>query len=124
MVKVTLLELLKMDKVPDHFFCRKVVEQADHALEQETVLATTELLGHDNARVGATPCLPLLVKRGEIANVEGKDGSVFTRGEGQLVLISGSIFTSFFGGQDVVAAAAQIDGQLGNDMAVKVQPNE
>jgi hypothetical protein len=124
MVKVTLLELLKMDKVTDHFFCRKVVEQADHALEQETGLATTELLGHDNARVGATRCLPLLVKRGEIANVEGKDGSVFTRGEGQLVLIRVSIFTSFFGGQDVVAAAAQIDGQLGNDMAVKVQPNE
>ena len=40
-----LLELLEVDEVAPHFLPREVVEQAQHALEQDTVLATAQLLG-------------------------------------------------------------------------------
>jgi hypothetical protein len=66
-------ELFQVDQVPEHFLRREVVEQAQHPLEQEAVLAATELLGHDDAGMGTGGRLPRLVQGSEIADVEGED---------------------------------------------------
>jgi hypothetical protein len=64
------------------------------------------------------------VERSEIADVEGEDGPVFGRGKGEQVLVGSGVFPGLLGRQDVVAAAAQIDGQPGHDVAVEVQADE
>ncbi len=87
-------------------------------------MTAAELLRYDDAGVGARSCLPGLVERSEIADVEGEDDPVFSRGKGQLFLIEGCIFASFFRRQDIIIASAQIDGQSGHDMAVEVQADE
>ena len=68
--------------------------------------------------------LPLLMQRSEIADVEGEDGPALRGGKSELLLVGGRVFAGFFGRQDVETAAAQIDGQPGHDVAVKVEPNE
>ena len=119
-----LLELLQVDEVTDHFFRREVVEQAQHPLEQQAVFAAAELLGHDDAGVRARRRLPRLVQGGEIADVEGEDGPVCGRGEGELLLVSSGVLPGLLGRQHVVPAATQIDGQPGHDVAVEIQADE
>jgi len=58
-----------VDEIADHFVCREVVEQPQHALEQQTVLAAAELLRNDDAGMGAADCLPLFVERRKIADI-------------------------------------------------------
>jgi hypothetical protein len=60
-----------VDEVPDHFVRGEVVEQPEQAFEQQTVLATAKLLGHNDAGMGLPSRLPLLVERGEIAGIAG-----------------------------------------------------
>jgi hypothetical protein len=50
-----LLELLQVNEVADHFLPRDMVEQAQHPLEQKAVVTAAELLGHDDAGMGARP---------------------------------------------------------------------
>jgi hypothetical protein len=64
------------------------------------------------------------MQRSEIADVEGEDGSVFGRGKDKLLLVGSRVFAGLLGGQDVITAAAQFDGQPGHDVAVEVQANE
>jgi hypothetical protein len=70
MFEHVLSELLQMDQVADHFVGGEVIEEAQHAQEQQSVLAAAELLRHDDAGMRATGRVPLLVERSEIANVE------------------------------------------------------
>src|SRR5262249_17382357 len=90
-----LRELFQVEKVPAHFLRREVVEQAQHPLEQEAVLAATELLGHDDAGMGARGRLPRLVEGSEIADVEGENRPLFGRGQGELLLVGSRIFPGF-----------------------------
>jgi hypothetical protein len=113
-----------VDEVPDHFLRGEVVEQTQHTLEQQTVVATAQLLGYDNARMERPSSLPLLVQRSEVANVERENSPAFGRCEGELFLVGGGVFAGFFGRQDVVTAAAQVRGQPSHDVAVEVKPDE
>ena len=48
-----LFELFQVDQVAVHFLRREVVEQAQHSLEQQSVVAAAELPGHDDPGMGA-----------------------------------------------------------------------
>src|SRR5439155_19454201 len=76
-VRVQLLELLQVNEVVGHFPCREVIEEAQHAPEQHAVLASAHLLGHKDTSMRSLHGLPLLVKRGKIADIEGEYGSTF-----------------------------------------------
>src|SRR5207248_8229737 len=92
-----LLELLQMNEVADHLLRGEVIEEAQHALEQQPVLATAELLRHDDAGMRATSRLSLLVEWAEIADVEREERAVFRGCEGELLFIRGGVLTGFFG---------------------------
>jgi hypothetical protein len=85
------LELFQVDKVPDHFLSREMVEQAHHPLEQQAVFAAAELPGHDDAGMRAPCRLPRLVEGSEIADVEGEEGPVFGRGKSELFLVGSGV---------------------------------
>jgi len=87
-------------------------------------LATAQLLGHDDPGVRMRSRLPLLVEGCEIPNIESEKGPALGCGECKLFFVGGGVFAGFFRSENVVAAAAQIDGQAGHDMAVEVEPNE
>src|SRR5262245_17202633 len=53
-----LLELLEVDEVGNHFLRREVVEQAQHTLEEQAILATAQLLGHDDPGMALPGGLP------------------------------------------------------------------
>ena len=119
-----LLELFQVDEVSNHVLRREVVEQAQHPLQQHAVMTAAELLGHDDTSMGTLGRLPRLVEGSEIADVEGEDGPVFGRGEGELFLVGRGIVPGLLGRQDVVTAAAQIDDQPGHNVAIEVQADE
>src|SRR5262245_33754430 len=98
-----------------------MVEQSQSALKKQTVLATAKLLGDDDAGMGSAGRLPLLVKRGEIADVVGENRSTFRGGEGKLLLVRSRVFLRLLSGQDIETAPAQISGQPGHDMPVEVE---
>jgi hypothetical protein len=75
----------------------KWLSQAQHPLEQQPVLTAAELLGHDDAGVGARSRLPRLVQGSEIADVESEDRPAFGRGESELFFVGGGVFAGFFG---------------------------
>jgi hypothetical protein len=93
-------------------------------LDQKTILAPAELLGHDDTRMGAISRLPLLVDRGEIADVEREESPVFRRCERELLFIRRGVFPGFFGPQNVETTATQVNGQPCDDMTIEVKPNE
>src|SRR4051794_13178930 len=97
-----------MDEVANHFRIGQVVEQAQHALEQESVLTTAHLLGDDDARMGSPHGLPLLVERSEVTNVECEDGSTTGTCEGELFFVRRGVPASFFSCQNIITAAAQV----------------
>jgi len=99
-----------VNEVRDHLFRCEVVEQAQHALEQRTVLATAHLPGHDDPRVSSAVSVPLRVQWSEIANVVGEDGPFICRGADELFLVGGSVIACLFCRQDVVSSIAQLDG--------------
>jgi hypothetical protein len=101
-----------------------VIEEAQHALEQQTVLAAAELLRHDNAGMRAAGRLPMLVERSKIANVECEKRAVLPSCKRELVFIRGGVVTGLFGPQDVESTAAQLNSQTRHDMTIEVQPNE
>ena len=119
-----LLELLEVYEVTEHFLRREMVEQSQHPLKQEAVLATAQLLRNDDSSMGTLGRLPLLVERSEIANVETEDGAAFVRGEDELFLVRGGVFACLLSGQDIETTGAQIDSQPGHDMAVEIETQE
>ena len=92
--------------------------------ERKNILIETDPLTGTDAGMGAPCGLPRLVQGSEIADVEGEDSAAFGCGKGELFLVDSGVFPGLLGGQDVVPAATQIDGQPGHDVAVEVQANE
>jgi hypothetical protein len=87
-------------------------------------VTAAELLGHDYPGMQTPSSLLRLVQRCEIADVIGEDGSVFSCSKRQLFLVGSGVFSGFFRPQDIVTAAAQIDGQSSHDVPVEVQTGE
>jgi hypothetical protein len=94
-----------MNEVAGHFLRREVVEEAQHALEQQTLLTAAELLRNDDASMRATGHLPVVVEWAEIADVEGEQRAVFRGCEGELLLIRDGVLTGFFSPQNVETTA-------------------
>ena len=113
-----------MNEIADHFLRGELIEEAQHALDQQTVLAAAELPGNDNAGMGAAGSLPMLVERSEIANVEREKNAILPRCKYELLLVRRGVVTSLFGPQDVETASTQVNGQTRHDIAVEVQSNE
>lgn len=119
-----LLELLKVDKVAAHLLCCELIEKAQHPLKQQPIVTAAELLRHDDAGMRPRGCLPLLVDWSKIADVEREDGPIFGSGKEKLFLIGSDVFAGFLGRQDIVAAAAKIDGQSAHDVPIEVQADK
>jgi hypothetical protein len=58
-----------VEEVVIHLISGYLAKHAEHASEQDAVLATAELTGDDDAAVGTAGDQKLLVERGEVADV-------------------------------------------------------
>jgi len=107
--------LFQVNKVPEHFLRRELIEQAQHSLEQKAVLAAAQLLGDDDAGMGALGRLPRLVEGAKSRMLKVTMARFSPVAKASLFLIGSCVSAGFLGRQDIVAPAPQIDRQPGHD---------